>query len=66
MVLRKVAWGAIVGFIVLALRTFGPDLLPGLEIPEGLENAINLLIVFITQFFVRETPATVSRLVLKK
>ena len=60
--LNKVRIGLVVGAILSALKFF----LPEIDIAEGLQDAILLLIVFVTQFFVRETQASVARLTLKR
>ena len=65
MVSRKVGLGAVIGFVLLALKTFAPNFFPGLEFPEGLQDAIMLVIVFVSQFFVRETNATKARMIPK-
>lgn len=59
--LNKLKIGMIIGIVLTALRQFLPDV----DFPAGLEDAIILLIVFVAQFFVRETKATVDGLSLK-
>lgn len=59
--LNKLKIGAIIGLILTIVRQFLPDLV----IPEGFADAIVLVIVFASQFFVKESPATVAALVLK-
>ncbi len=56
--LNKVKLGMLVGFALQAARFFLPDL----DIPEGLTDALVLVAVFVAQFFVRETKATVGDL----
>lgn len=60
--LNKLKYGGLIAAIIMVMRVFLPDV----EIPEGFQNAIMLLIIFATQFFVRENDVTVSRLKLKK
>jgi hypothetical protein len=59
--LNKVKVGVVVAFVLSVVRFFLPDL----ALPEGLEEAIVLLAVFVAQFFVKETKATVAALDLK-
>lgn len=60
--LNKLKYGGVIAGIIMILRVFLPDI----EIPEGLQDAIMLIIVFVSQFFVREDEVTVNRLKLKK
>ena len=60
--LNKVKIGAVIAFVLMLAKTFLPDL----DIPEGLEDAFVLVIVFVAQFFIKETPQTVAGLKLKK
>lgn len=60
--LNKIRIGLIVGAILSALKFF----LPEIDIAEGLQDAILLVIVFVTQFFVRETTASLESLSLKR
>ena len=61
MILNKVKYGALVAVALTILR----QLLPDVMIPEGLEDAIVLVIVFASQFFVKENAMTLSRLTVK-
>ncbi len=56
--LNKVKLGMMIGFALQAVRFFLPDL----DVPEGLADAMVLVVVFVAQFFVRETPETVAKL----
>jgi len=56
--LNKVKIGALIGAVLLVLRMF----LPEVDFPEGLQDAIMLIIVFVSQFFIKETPSTVNQL----
>jgi len=60
--LNKVKWGGLIAGIIMLVRMFLPDI----AMPEGFQNAIMLIVVFVSQFFIKETPATVSRLKFKK
>ena len=60
--LNKVRIGLVVGAILSALKFF----LPEIDIAEGLQGAILLVIVFVTQFFVKETRTSVAGLTMKK
>ncbi|MCI0705845.1 MAG: hypothetical protein L0241_32695 [Planctomycetia bacterium] len=59
--LNKVLVMTIVSSILAVVRVFLPDL----PVPEGLEAAIGVIVMFIAGFFTRETPATVAKLSLK-
>ena len=59
--LNKVKWGAAVGVILMAAKLFAPEV----DFPEGLQEAIILVVVFVTQFFVKESAASVDALALK-
>ena len=59
--LNKVKIGAIIALILMGVKTF----LPEVDIPEGLQDAFLLVIVFVSQFFIKETPGTVDRLTLR-
>lgn len=60
--LNKVKLGMLVGVVLTVMKAFLPDL----SVPDGLEDAVILVVMFITQFFVRETQETVDGLTLKK
>ena len=60
--LNKLKYGSLIAAIIMILRVFLPDA----EIPEGFQDAIMLIIVLVSQFFVRENEVTVNRLNLKK
>ncbi len=59
--LNKVKIGMLVGIALSAVRF----LLPDLAIPEGLDNALVVVIAFVVAFFVKETPSTVRSLTLR-
>jgi hypothetical protein len=59
--LNKVKLGILIGFVLQVARVFLPDI----EVPEGLADAVVLIVVFVAQFFIRETSATVAGLSLK-
>jgi len=56
--LNKVKYGGLVAGIIMVIRWIAPDV----EIPEGLQDAIMLIIVFSLQWLVKENGRTVSRL----
>ncbi len=56
--LNKVKIGIVVAFVLSVARFFLPDL----NFPAGLEEAIVLIAVFVAQFFVKETRASVAGL----
>ena len=58
--LNKVKIGMLVGVVLTVVKAFLPDL----DVPSGLEDAVILVIMFVTQFFVRETEETVKGLTL--
>jgi hypothetical protein len=59
--LNKVLIGTIVNFVLQILNHF----FPGVVIPEGFSEILITLIVFLAQFFTKETAMTVAKLVLK-
>jgi hypothetical protein len=59
--LNKVLIGTIVNAILQALNIF----VPGIELPDGLAEGLIVIIVFIAQFFTKETAMTVAKLVVK-
>ena len=58
--LNKVKLGMLVGFGLQAVRFFLPDM----DVPEGLADAMVMVAVFVSQFFVKETNETVDGLTL--
>ena len=60
--LNKVKIGAVIAVVLMVAKAFVPDL----DIPEGLEDSLMLVIVFVAQFFIKETPTTVAGLKLNK
>lgn len=62
MLLNKIKYGGMIAFVIVLIRQFFPDV----EIPEGFQDAIMLIIVFVSQFFIKENSVTVHRLKLKK
>lgn len=59
--LNKVKWGIAVGVVLSALKLF----LPEVDFPEGLQDAIVLIAIFASQFWVKETQASVGDLAFK-
>ncbi len=59
--LNKVKLGAALAAIIMVVRLFAPNV----EIPEGMQDSIMLVIVFIAQFFIPETDRTIDKLTLK-
>jgi hypothetical protein len=59
--LNKVLIGTIVNAVLHALKLFFPEI----PFPEGLSEALIIVIVFVSQFFTRETALSVGKLVLK-
>jgi hypothetical protein len=59
--LNKIKIGGLVAGVLMLLRM----LLPDVEIPEGFQDALMLIVVFVSQFFAKESEATVGKLKLK-
>ena len=59
--LNKVLIGTIINFVLQMLNAF----VPGLELPAGVAEGITVIIVFLSQYFTRETALTLAKLVLK-
>lgn len=57
-ILNKVKWGVVIAGVLSAVKMFLPDV----EVPEGLQDAILLIILFLSQFFIKETRETLSHL----
>lgn len=60
--LNKLKVGILIAAIFTVVRVFLPDI----AIPEKLQSAIVVIIVLASQFFVKESDVTISRLKLKK
>jgi hypothetical protein len=58
--LNKVLVGTIVNAILQGLKVF-----LGVELPEGVAEGLIVLIVFLSQFFTKETAMTLAKLVTK-
>jgi hypothetical protein len=56
--LNKVKIGMLVGIVLSAVQFFLPDL----ELPDGLSEAVTVVVAFVVAFFVKETPETVANL----
>lgn len=56
--LNKVKIGMLVGIVLSAVQFFLPDL----ELPDGLSEAVTVVVAFVVAFFVKETPETVAKL----
>jgi len=59
--LNKVKIGMLIGFALSVVKF----LLPEVDFPEGLQEAVVLIAVFAVQFFVKESKASVAALSLK-
>lgn len=57
-VLNKVKIGMLVGILLSGVQFFLPDL----ELPDGLSEAITVVVAFVAAYFVKETPETVAGL----
>ncbi len=60
--LNKLKLGGLLAAVIMILRVFLPDI----DYPEGLQDAIMLIVVFVAQFFTPESAGTVARLKLRK
>ena len=56
--LNKLKLGMLIGFALQGLRFVLPDM----DVPEGLADALVLVVVFASQFWVKETDETVAKL----
>jgi hypothetical protein len=59
--LNKVKIGMLIGVVLTIARAF----LPNVDIPQGFEDAIMLAVIFVAQFFTKETRSTVDNLTLR-
>lgn len=62
MMLNKVKIMTLIAAIFAVIRTFFPNF----GLPDGLEEAIGVVVMFIAGFFVRETESTVAKLDVKR